>query len=72
MCVSTCLVDFENLSCFIFYYRGVDFRNSGEFSVLKKVVLLVNYYLGGKFGRDYFFSFSGLRGLLLINFTTTK
>ena len=35
---------FRELSCFIYYYRGVEFRNSGDFSVLKRTVLLFNYY----------------------------
>ena len=30
-CVYTC----KKLSCFMLYYRGVDFQNSGDFSVLK-------------------------------------
>ena len=45
MCV---VLFFRELSCFIFYFRGVDF--SGVFSVLKRTVLLFYYYmyLGGR------------------------
>ena len=55
----------KNLFCFMFYCRGLDFRNSGDFSsVAKRTVLLINYYLGGRqnIDRDYYIYFPGLQG----------
>ena len=62
MCESICQVHVGYLSRFIFiycgidfseierllYYRRVDSRNTGDFSALKKTVLLFNYYFGEK------------------------
>ena len=56
-------VDYVLLSCFIFYYHGVDIQNMLDFSVLKRTVLLMHYYLQGKkmIGRDYYYSFNRSR-----------
>ena len=35
----------ENLSSHLFYCQGVDFRIQGFFLVLKRTVLIINYYL---------------------------
>ena len=44
------ICSFENLSCYSFYCRGVDFQSSGDFSVMKRTVPLIKYYLvmGGR------------------------
>ena len=45
MCVSTCQVEFlRELSFFILLLRNIGC--SGDFSVLKRTVLLINYYQG--------------------------
>ena len=54
MCVSTCLVEFvlKELSCYILLPRSRFIRCSGDFSVLKKTVLLFNYYPGGRYRKQ--------------------
>ncbi len=49
-------------------------RNSGDYLVLKRTVLLMNYYLGQKVGNRPGppLLLSGLRGPLVINFTAPE
>ena len=53
MCVSTCQVEFvlRELSCVILLPHTCSrfIRCSGDFSVLKRTVLLFNYYQGGRY-----------------------
>ena len=51
MCVSTCQVEFvlRELSFFILLPRSRFIGCSGDFSVLKRTVLLFNYYPGGRY-----------------------
>ena len=51
MCVSTCQVDYVLLrTCFALNLLncGVDFWNSGDFSLLQRTVLLLNYLAEGR------------------------
>ena len=43
----------NNLSCYIFYYRGADFRISGDFSILKMVYLTSRYTRGVTTNQPY-------------------
>ena len=51
MCVSLCQVDFvlRELSFFILLPRSRIIGCSGDFSILKRTVLLFNYYPGGRY-----------------------
>ena len=51
ICVSTCQVKFvlRKLSCFILLPQSRFIRRSWDFSVLKRTVLLLNYYPGRRY-----------------------
>ena len=77
-CVSTCNVDFVPLeNCIALYStnRGVDFRDSGDFSVLKRFVLLSTWAEGRKSAEQTKFygkkAFSVAGQMVLNNLYTT-
>ena len=41
-------VDFSEFRRLLYYSRANFFQNLGDLSVLKRIVLLCNYYLGGR------------------------
>ena len=71
MCVSTCQVEFVlgELSCFILLPRSRYIGCSEDFSVLKRTVLLFNYYPGGRYWKSA--GTTTLAYRIVINCTTT-
>ena len=72
MCVSTCQVEFvlRELPCFILLPRSRFIGCLGDFSVLKRTVLLFNYYLGGRYRK--LASTTTLAYRIVINCTTVE
>ena len=74
MCVTACQVDYVLLrtTCFMFYYRGVDFWNLGDFLVLKRTVscFLTSTLAEGRklIGYTYYLAFIGLSFTSLLQF----
>ena len=71
MCVSTCLVEFvlRELSFFILQPQSRFIGCSGDFSVLKRTVLLFNFYPGRSYRK---FAGTTLAFRIIINCTTAK